>query len=140
MSKASDYLENAILAALFNKSGFGLGTLSAPPSIYVALCTVAPTDASTGTTIVEANYTGYARKLAGAADFNNPAGGSITNGNDITFAKATGGASVVTHVALVDASSLGNMLFWAPLTAGSLSVSTNITPRIVAGALVVTAD
>lgn len=131
---ASNYLENALLDHVFGNS-----TYSAPANIYIALCTTAPTDASTGSTIVEANYTGYARKSTSASDWDAASSGSIDNGGELAFAACTGGSSTVTHFALVDADAAGNVLFWGELTA-QLAVSNGITPKFAAGALAVTAD
>jgi hypothetical protein len=131
---ASDYLELKVLDHIFNKTAYTAAT-----TFYLALCTTAPTDASTGSTIVEATYTGYARKSFVAADLNAASAGATTNANAITFAACTGGSSTVTHFAIVDASSAGNVLFWGALTS-SLAVSNGITPSVAASALSVTAD
>jgi hypothetical protein len=131
---ASDYLELALLNHLFNKTAY-----TAPTTFYVALCTTAPTDASTGSTIVEATYTGYARKSTVAADWTTAASGANSNANAITFAACTAGTSTVTHFAIVDASSAGNVLLWGALSA-SLAVSNGITPSFAVGALSNTCD
>ena len=135
MAGASDYLEDKLLDHLFNKASY------TAPTIYVALCTAAPVDSDTGSTITEATYTGYARKSTVAGDWNAASGdpSTIDNGNAITFAACTGGSSTVTHFALVDASSAGNMLLWGALTS-SLAVSSGITPEFAVGALDVTLD
>lgn len=131
---ASDYLELALLNHLFNKTAY-----TAPTTFYVALCTAAPTDASTGSTIVEATYTGYARKSTVAADWTTAASGANNNGNAITFAPCTAGTSTVTHFAICDASSAGNVLLWGALTA-SLAVSAGITPSFASGQLTNSCD
>lgn len=131
---ASNYLENAILDHIFGES-----TYSAPANIYVALCTTAPTDTSTGSTLVEATYTGYARKSTAASDWGAASGGQVSNTGAIVFNPCTAGTSTVTHFALVDASSNGNVLFWGALTA-SLAVSAGITPQFAIGELDITAD
>lgn len=134
MSAASDFLENEILDHIFNK-----GAYTAPTNIFIALCTAAPTDASTGSTITEATYTGYARKSTAGADWNTASGGSIDNANELAFAECTAGSSTVTHFALCDASSAGNVLFHGALDA-SLAVSAGVTPRFQAGQLSISAD
>lgn len=134
MASFSDYWENAVLDATFGDPDV---TITAPT--YLALCTTVPTDSSTGSTIVEANYTGYARKSIAAADMSAAASGSKTNGNAITFAACTSGSSTVIGWALCDASSAGNVLCWG--TATSTVISTTQTPATVAvGGLVVTLD
>lgn len=133
MSQASNYLENELLDHLFNKGAY------TAPTIYVALLTSAPSDTDTGSTITEASYTGYARKSTAAGDWNVAASGTTDNGNAITFAACTGGSSTVTHFALVDASSAGNLLCYGTL-GSSLAVSNGITPEFAAGALDVSLD
>ena len=133
MAAASDYLELEILDHLFGKGSY------TPPTIYVALCTAAPNDASTGSTLTEATYTGYARKSTAAGDWNTASAGLTDNANAITFAACTGGSSTVTHFALVDAATNGNCLIHGALT-GSLAVSSGITPEFAAGELDVSLD
>lgn len=138
MSTASDHLENAVLDTIFQK-GTPWGALPSPPAVYVALATAPIGDDDTGSTITEANYTGYARVLTAPADWNAAVAGVVDNANDITFGKCTAGDDTVTHACLVDAAANGNILWHAAISGGSLEVSVNITPRIVAGALTITA-
>jgi len=138
MSKASNYLENALLNSLFGKTS-DLGALASVPTIYLALLTAAPNDASTGSTITEANYTGYARKQTAASDWNAASGGAIDNLNALAFDACTGGSSTVTHFALVDAATAGNVLAYGALDA-SPAVSSGITPQFAAGAVELSLD
>ncbi len=134
MASFSDYLENAVLDHIF-----GDGTLTITAPVYLALCTTVPTDASTGSNIVEANYTGYARKSIAAADMSAASSGSKTNGNAITFAACTNGTSTIIGWAICDASTNGNMLAWGTCT--STVISTTQTPATIAvGGLVVNLD
>lgn len=134
MASKSDYLENRDLDHNLGKTSFTM-----PANVYLALCTVVPTDSSTGSTITEASYTGYARQKVAATDLNAASGGQSTNANAITFAACTGGSSTIIGWALCDASSAGNILYWGTCT--STVVSTTQTPATVAsGGLVVTED
>lgn len=134
MASFSNYLENAVLDHIF-----GDGTLTVTAPTYLALCTTVPDDASTGSTIVEANYTGYARKAVAASDMSAAASGSKTNSAAITFDACTAGSSTIIGWALCDASTAGNVLCWGTCT--STVISTTQTPATVAiGALVVTLD
>lgn len=130
MSQMSDYLENALINHLFNKTSYTI------PTVYVALCTSAPTDADTGTTIAskEPSGSGYARKSTVAGDWNSASGGSITNANTITFATPTGSWGTLTHFALIDASSAGNVLMYGSLTT-SQAAGLNNTVSFSAGQL-----
>ena len=88
----------------------GRSAYTMPSNVYAALCTVAPSKSSTGSTITEATYTGYARVKVNAADLNAASGGSMTNSADITWPEVQAGSSTVVAVAFCDASSAGNML------------------------------
>ncbi len=134
MASKSDYLENKVLDHVLGKAAYTM-----PATVYLALCTAVPTDASTGSTISEATYTGYARKQVLAADLNAAAAGSSTNANVITFAACTAGTSTVIGWALCDAATLGNVLYWGTCT--STVISSTATPAtIAAGALVCQED
>lgn len=134
MASLSNYAEDATLDHLF-----GDGTLTITAPLYLALCTTVPTDSSTGSTIVEASYTGYARKAVAAADMSASSGGSKTNSNALIFADCTASSSTVIGWALCTASTAGNVIFWGTCT--STVISTTQTPATVAiGALVCTLD
>jgi hypothetical protein len=131
----SDYLENALLNSLFGKTS-DLGALASAPTIYVALFTATPNDAGGGT---EADYTSYARVSTTSSDWDASASGTVDNANAITFPAATGGSNTVTHFALFDAASAGNLLAYGALDS-SLAVSSGITPQFAAGEFDVTLD
>ena len=133
MASKSDYFENIVLDLAFNDPAFTEALL------YMALCTVIPTDASTGTSITEANYTGYARKLIAAADMSAAASGSKTNSAAITFAACTAGASTIIGFALVDAATVGNIHYWGTTTSKVIDVN-NTPATIAASGLTVTED
>ncbi len=106
----SDYLENKYLDDLY-----GSGT---PASIWIALYTVAPTDAGGGTEVSTGDWTNYARVEIVNNVTNWPAavGGIKSNGVAIGF----GSAVIVTPptvvaFALFD-SVAGHMLHWGELT------------------------
>lgn len=132
----SDYAENKILDHALGKASWTM-----PTTVALALCTTVPTDSSTGATIVEANYTGYARLRIAAADLNAASAGSSSNANVLTFAACTAGSSTVTGFAICDSTTTGagNAIAWG--TCSSTVISTTQTPATVAaGALVVTQD
>jgi len=118
----------------------GRSAYTMPSNVYAALCTVAPSKSSTGSTITEATYTGYARVKVNAADLNAASGGSMTNSADITWPEVQAGTSTVVAVAFCDASSAGNMLYYDS-DVGSVAVSTTQTPPVIrSGSLTVTED
>lgn len=131
----SDYMENKVIDHCMGKTSFTM-----PATVAIALCTTCPTDASTGATIVEANYTTYARKtLTPASDLNAAASGSMTNALDITFAACTSGSSTILGIATCDSATIGagNMLYWSDVTSKLIDVS-NTPPVIKAGSLTIT--
>ncbi len=102
MGGFSDYWENKILDHIFGKGSY------TPPTIYVGLSTADPTDDGSG--LAEPSGNGYARKQTSASDWNAASNGSLDNASDITFAQATGSWGTITHFALFDAATAGNML------------------------------
>lgn len=83
---------------------------------YLALFTAAPSDAGGGT---ELSGSGYARQALSVAAASSRA---TSNDADITFGPASGSWGTVTHVAIFDASTSGNMLWWS-----ALAVSKTVT-------------
>ena len=123
----TDYLENKLVAHTFSNTAF-----TSPSSVFVALYTVAPTDSTTGT---EVSGGGYARQSAAFTTTGNAA----TNASAIEYPTATGNYGTVVATALLDASSGGNMLAYATLSA-SKTISTGDVFRIPAGDLDITLD
>lgn len=110
MGSFTDYLEKKVLNALCG-NGDPLGSIS----MWMGLFTAAPSDASGGTEVSGGNY---ARKSVGtwatAALGDSYAG--LVNVTNTVFGTATGSWGNITHFALFDDSSTGNMLMWATLT------------------------
>jgi hypothetical protein len=117
----SQYAETALLAHSVGKTSFTM------PTVAVALCTTVPTSASTGSTIAEATYTGYAR-LATSGDWGAPTAGTpstIFNSSALTFAACTGSTSTIIGFAGCDSATTGagNMLWWGSCTSTVISVT-----------------
>lgn len=74
MSSFTDYLENAALNHIFRNVA-----MTSPGAVYIALFTVAPTDAGGGT---EVTGSGYARQ---AVTFGAAVGGAIANTGAVSF-------------------------------------------------------
>lgn len=131
MGSFADYWENEILDHLFGKGSY------TPPTIYVGLSTADPTDDASG--LAEPSGGSYARVATAGADWNVASGGAIANANDITFPEATDSWGTITHFALFDAASAGNMLAHGTLSV-SKSISSGDTAKFAAGDLDVTLD
>lgn len=124
----SDAWENLGIDA---ENGKGTGFQITAPW-YMALTTVAVTDADTGSTITEATgATGYARKSVAAADMNTSAAGAATNANAITFAGITAGTATVIGFAKCIAATVGVMQKYG--TCASTVISATQTPPTFAG-------
>ena len=130
----SNYLVNKLLDLVFNNTAF-----TPPSTTYVALCDSAVADTNTGSTISEPSGGSYARKEVQPNGGSSPtwdlaASGVVDNGAAVTFATATGSWGTITGVAICDASSAGNVLFYDNAMTDQ-AVGTDDTPEFPAGAL-----
>lgn len=100
----SDYLEDKLLDHAFRNTSYTPAT-----TVYVALFTVAPTDAGGGT---EVSGGSYARV---AVTFGASSGGAISNSAIVDFGTATANWGTIVAMGTFDASTAGNMLSWADL-------------------------
>lgn len=128
MASATDYLENKIL-----DHTLGTTTYTFVAQLYIGLFTTSgtpPSDTGPGTSEVSAGN--YARKTI---DFNAASAGSATNSTAPTWtANALYGE--IGYIGLFDASTAGNLLWWAPLNANR-TVDNGDTLTIDAGNLTV---
>jgi len=131
MGSFADYWENEILDHLFGKGSY------TPPTIYVGLSTANPADDASGLT--EPSGNSYARVATAGADWNAASGGTIDNANEISFPEASGSWETLTHFALFDAASGGNMLAHGSLSV-SKSISSGDTVKFAAGDLDISLD
>lgn len=104
MASMSDYLENAALDHVL-----GTSTFTAPSNLYLALFTANPAEDGTGT---EVSGAGYARQ---EVTFGAASSGLASSTNTPTFTADGGDFGTITHVGIFDASTNGNMLFYAPI-------------------------
>lgn len=104
MAQLSDYLEAALLNAVLRNTAY-----TSPATVYLALFTDATSDAGGGTEVTGGSY---ARQ---SIAFDAPSGGSSASSSTVSFTDMP--AATVTHAAIMDASTAGNMLFHGALTA-----------------------
>ena len=129
MSSFTDYTENLVLNWLLTTN-----SATRPTAWYVGLFTAAPSDTGGGTEVVG---NGYARKVTGSITVSGTAT-TATNAAAIEFAAASGGNwGTITHAAIFDASTGGNMIAWSALTT-SRTINDGDVFRIPAGSLTVT--
>lgn len=138
MAALSDYLENKILDHVLRATAF-----TAPATVYVGLLTAAPSDTGGGTEVSGGSYARVA-VTSGTAAWNNTQGnttgastgtdGTVENAATITFPTPSAGWGTVTHFAVYDAASAGNLLFYAALTT-SKTINSGDAVSFAAGAL-----
>ena len=101
----TDYLEDKLRDHVLRNVAF-----TSPTTVYLRLFTTATTDAGGGTEVTGGSYTGQAVAFAAGA-----AGtGAADNSGAVSFSNMP--AATVTHGALFDAATGGNMLFHAELS------------------------
>jgi hypothetical protein len=108
------------------------GSPTRPTAWYVGLFTAAPGEAGGGT---EVSGGSYARE---AVTFT-VSGNLATNSAAIEWPTATGTWGTITHIAVFDAETSGNMLVYATLTSSKTIASSDVL-RIPSGDLDVTLD
>lgn len=106
MAQMTNYLENEIYDHVLRGAAY-----PSPATIYLALFTAAPGEAGGGT---EVSAGGYARQ---AITMGAPSDGAGSNTAPIVFGPASASWGTVTHFAVMDNSSGGNMLLYGDLTA-----------------------
>jgi hypothetical protein len=129
----SNYLENELLDHVLGGADW-----PRPATVYMALFTVAPTDAGGGTEVTGGSYV---RKdiTNNSTNFPAAAGGAKSNGVAITFAKATANWGTVLAWALFDVVTSGNMLYWGDVSPSKL-IEINDTAEFAVGDLDITED
>lgn len=107
-------------------------------TMYLALCTTAPTDSAAGTEVTTAGTNGYSRQAcAWSAPTGDPS--STSNSALLTFGPFSADLGNVTHLQLMDAATAGNVVaYWTADVAKDPANGDAITVAI--GALVLTAD
>lgn len=135
MASMTDYLENKLIDFLFRAQALGVtgasaGAGSGPTDFYIALFTAAPSDTGGGTEVSGNNYsrahvvnalTAWDNtQAASSSAVSSGTGGTTRNQATITFPTPSATWGTVTHMAIFDASSGGNMLYWNALTASKV--------------------
>ena len=132
MTAASNYLENKVLDHVLKNTAY-----SQPSSLYLGLFNNTSTNAAAnleaGTLTDEVSGGSYARKtVAFAASSSGTAATSAT----VTFDAATASWGSVTHVAVLDASTSGNVLFWGAVTTAK-TIDSGDTFQVTSGNLTI---
>jgi hypothetical protein len=134
MSAASNYLENKVLDHVLTATAY-----SQPAARYLALFTNTSTNAAanleagTLTDEISTSGTAYARE---AVTFAAASSGSSATNATVTFDAATANWGTITHVAVMDAETSGNVLFWGAVTTAK-TIETGDTFQVTSGNLTV---
>lgn len=132
MTAASNYLENKVLDHVLKNTAY-----TQPTSLYIALFTNTSGNAATNleagtlTDEVSASGTAYARM---SVAFAAASGGTSATNATVTFATATASWGTITHVAVMDNGTSGNVLFWGAVTTAK-AIDTGDTFQITSGNL-----
>lgn len=139
MAAMTDYLENKIIDWLLRGQAF-----TPPATVYVGLLTAAPSDSAAGTEVSGGSYARVA-VTSNATNWNSTDGdndaastgtdGTTENDTAITFPAPTANWGSITHFAIYDAASGGNMLIWSALTTAKTVNNGDAAPSFAAGAL-----
>ena len=123
----SNTFETHVLTYVFTAT-----SVTRPTAWYLALFTSNPTDAGSGTE-VSTSGTAYARQTATFT----VSGDTASNSSAIEFPTATSSFGTVSHVAVFDAATSGNLIAYAALTS-SKAIDTGDVFRVPAGDLDIT--
>lgn len=133
MSAASDFLENAVLNHVLGNTTYTPAT-----TLHLGLFTNGSTNASVnleaGTLTDEVSGGSYARQTI---TFTAASAGSSPNTATVTFPTATASWGEITHVAVMDAATAGNVLFWGTVTTPK-TIESGDTFQVSAGNLTIT--
>ncbi len=128
----SNFLENEVLDHLCSKGDYIASYM------YLALWIGSPLETGAGGS--EVSGSGYSRKIMSGAAWNVAVAGTITNFDAVIFSEALENWGNVTHFALFDVSSGGNMLMYGPLQGAPINITVGSIPRFAYGTVAITLD
>jgi hypothetical protein len=140
MAALSDYLENKVIDWLLRGQAF-----TPPATVYVGLVTAAENDAAGGTEVTGGSYARVAvasslanwagTQGAGTTVASSGTSGTTSNNGAITFPAPTANWGTIVGMAVFDAATGGNELFYAPLTTNKTVNNGDPAPSFAAAAL-----
>ena len=122
----TNYLETEILDHVFAGAAY-----TAPGTLYIGLFT-AISDGEAGS-VTEVSGSAYARQTMAFTT----SGATTSNNATVEFPTATGSWGTITHVGIFDASTSGNLMVYATLTASKAIASGDVF-RVPSGDLDIT--
>ncbi len=142
MSDATDFFENKLVDNFFRTS-----TYTRPAVLGVALFTAAPGETGGGTEVTGGSYarvdhpplnTNWNATQGGTSGDSTGTGGLTDNALDITFPAPTANWGIVSHMAIFDATSAGNMLIFGDIIPDKTVNNSDPAPKFTAGDLDIT--
>jgi hypothetical protein len=136
MSAASNYLENKLLDHTLR---YGTAPYTGVSTLYLALFNNTSGNAATNleagtlTDEVTTSSSAYTRK---AVTFAAASSGSSASSATVTFDTATASWGSITHIAVMDASTSGNVLFYGAVTTAK-TIDTGDTFQVSSGNLTI---
>lgn len=140
MAAMTDYLENKLIDQLFRNQAFTF-----PTTLHIGLLTAAPADGTAGTEVSGGSYARVAvgcslanwagTQAAASTTASTGSSGTTSNNATITFPAPSANWGVVTHFAIYDAASGGNMLIYGSLGASKTINNGDAAPSFAAAAL-----
>lgn len=140
----TDYFENKLLDDNFRSTAY-----TKPATHYIALLTAACSDSSAGTEVSGGSYARVAVSRADASwkgshgsatGVSSGTNGTISNAAAATFPAPTANWGTVTHFAIYDASTSGNQVVCAALTASKTVNNLDAAPSFAIDALTIQID
>lgn len=132
MAGLSVFSENVIIDHLFRNQAY-----TPPATLYFGLFTAPPTDAGGGTEVTGGSYARVAKTASTC--FNAGSLGTATSAVDIDFGTASASWGTVTHFAIFDAVTAGNMLGWGALGTAK-TIGSGDGGKFLAGSLTLDPD
>jgi hypothetical protein len=136
MTAASNYLENKVLDHVLR---YSTAPYTGVSTLYLALFNNTSGNAATNleagtlTDETSTSSTAYVRK---AVTFAAASSGTSATSATVTFDAATADWGTITHVAVMDAVTSGNVLFWGAVTT-SKTIQTGDTFQVTSGNLTI---
>ena len=141
----SNWLENNLIDFLLRGQVF-----TPPTTVYVGLFITAPDDAGGGTEVTGGSYARVSRACSlvnfsgtqgpGTTAVSSGTSGTCSNNADITFPAPSANWGTVTHLAVFDAATGGNLLFYAPLASAKTINNGDSAPAFPISNLTFTLD
>jgi hypothetical protein len=121
----TNYLSNALANAVVRNTSY-----TSPATVYCALYSTAPTASTSGTELSGSNYSRQ------AVTFSAPVAGVATSNVAVTFGAASANWTAAVALAITDASTSGNILYFKTITTQIVLSGSSLT--IASGDITVT--